>query len=88
MGGSPAPAPAAAAPSGPTSTGSYQSISSGAYGLSKEFAADNPTRLPSPTDSALLAAARMRRELAAKSGRSSTALAGTGVYGSSFLGSV
>jgi len=66
---------------GSTSTGST-------YGLSKEFAADNPVRMPfygSP--SSLEAIASARRALMARSGRASTNLAGTRVYGSTFLGS-
>lgn len=70
------------------STPSLDQVSAPTYGISKEFAADNPTRLPSPSDASLLAAARIRRELAARSGRQSTSLVGTSVYSNSFLGSV
>jgi len=62
-------------------------VTGSAYGLSKEFAADNPVRMPSPSDNALLVAARMRREIQARSGRESTNLVGTQVYGNSYLGS-
>lgn len=66
---------------------SLSTVTGSAYGLSKEFAADNPARMPSPSDNALLVAARMRREIQARSGRESTNLVGTQVYGNSFLGS-
>lgn len=59
-----------------------------AAGISKEFSADNPVRMPTSTDNALLAAARARREMQAASGRDSTRLVGTQVYSNSWLGSV
>lgn len=66
---------------------SQATVTSGVYGLSKEFAADNPVRMPAPTDSALLTAARLQRDMMARSGRDSTRLVGTQVYGNVFLGS-
>lgn len=72
---------------GGTSTPSLSTVTGSAYGLSKEFAADAVSKMPSPSDNALLIAARMRREIAMRSGRESTNLVGTGVYGNSFLGS-
>ena len=76
---------------GTTGTGatapSLATVTGSAYGLSKEFAADNPVRMPSPSDNALLVAARMRREIQVRSGRESTNLVGTQVYGNSYLGS-
>lgn len=62
-------------------------VTAAAYGISKEFAADNPVRMPSPSDNALMVAARMRREIQMRSGRESTNLVGTQVYGNSYLGS-
>jgi hypothetical protein len=63
-------------------------VSKAGYGLSSEFAADNPVRMPSASDSSLLAAAKIRRDMMARSGRDSTRLVGTQVYGNTFLGSV
>lgn len=91
----PAPAPPAAAVpaaapagNGLTATPSLAGVSGSAYGLSTEFAADNPVRMPSASDSSLLAAAKIRRDMMARSGRDSTRLVGTQVYGNTFLGSV
>lgn len=87
-----APAPAAVATATPsvvpTATPDLSTVLGSAYGLSKEFAADNPVRMPTPTDSSLLVAARLKRMAQASSGRDSTRLVGTQVYGNSFLGSV
>ncbi len=71
----------------PTSTPDLSVVIGKAYGLSSEYAADNPTRMPSPSNSALLAAARQRRELLARQGRQSTRLVGTQVYTNLALGS-
>lgn len=75
------------APGGGVAPG-LSTVGAPAYGLSKEFAADNPIRMPSASDSSLLAAAQLRRNLIAASGRDSTRLVGTQVYGNTFLGSV
>ncbi len=71
----------------PKGTTSYSGVTKPGYGISKEFEADNAIRMPSPGDTAMIAAARLRRELRMRSGRDSTRLAGTGVYGNTFLGS-
>ena len=84
-GGTPAAAPAAPAP---TAAPGLTSVNAPGYGLSKEFAADNAVRMPTASDSSLLAAAKIRRDMMARSGRDSTRLVGTQVYGNTFLGSV
>ena len=71
----------------PKPSTSYSDQQKRTYGLSKEFEADNAIRMPSPGDTALMAAARLRRELRMRSGRDSTRLAGTSVYSNTFLGS-
>lgn len=74
-----------------TSTGgtapSFDTVNNRAYGLSKEFAADNVVRMPSIDDS-LEAAARLRRELSARTGRDSTRLVGQSVYNNRYFGDV
>lgn len=60
-------------------------------GLSTEFSADNPVRMPVYNSPAQLAAARMKlNEITGRSGRTSTALVnapGASTYSASFLGS-
>jgi hypothetical protein len=65
----------------------YRAVNKSGYGLSDEFEADNVVRMPSVDDS-LEAAARLRRELFARSGRTSTNLAGTGAYVNRYFGDV
>jgi hypothetical protein len=72
---------------GGTVAPSFDKVNKSAYGLSDEFEADNVVRMPSIDDS-LEAAARLRRELFARSGRDSTRLVGTGVYGNRYFGDV
>ncbi len=74
-------------PTKPSGTPSYDKVSDQGYGISKEFEADNAIRMPSPGDTAMIAAARLRRELRMRSGRDSTRLAGTTPYTNTFLGS-
>jgi hypothetical protein len=83
-GGSPAPAKTPAATIAP----SLDAVNRPGYGLSKEFAADNAIPMPTATDSSLLAAARIRRSIQARSGRDSTNLVGTQLYSNTFLGGV
>lgn len=62
-------------------------VSDRAYGLSTEFKADDAIRMPS-INSSLEAAARLRRELFARSGRESTRLVGREAYVNRFFGDV
>jgi len=86
-GGSSAAAPSAPVAQ-PTVAPSLSAVNAPGFGLSKEFAADNAIPMPNASDSSLLAAARIRRDIMARSGRDSTRLVGTQVYSNSFLGSV
>jgi hypothetical protein len=83
-----APAPVAAAAPIATAAPGLTGVNAPGYGLSKEFTADNAVRMPVASDSSLLAAAKIRRDMMARSGRDSTRLVGTQVYGNTFLGSV
>lgn len=64
----------------------------GTTGLSREFSAENPVRMPVYNSPAQLEAARLKMAgITARSGRTSTQLVnapGTGTYGASFLGSL
>lgn len=65
----------------------FNAVNKGKYGLSTEFEADNVVRMPSVDDS-LEAAARLRRELFARSGRDSTRMAGSSPYVNRYFGDV